>query len=479
MKLNKLIDTPLDLDISSITTYSKNARGGSLFLCIKGSNTDRHLFIEDAASRGAVAAIIDDKKYQNSPIPTILVDNVNSIYDSLIAKFYGNPEKRIKLIALTGTDGKTTTAAMVEQMLGSDICCNFGTNGAFFADKHFELNNTTPDSEVFYPLLKQFADNGAEYAVIEFSSEAEHFRRLRNLQFDIIALTNITSDHLNTHKTLENYIDAKLSIFKNHLKKSGTAILNSSCEQFELFKNSLANKAVKSFGYKNADNWKIDKIVPKNTGFEVELIANEKAYNTKLKMFGKYNVYNYILSTAIVDTLSKDYLQTAKSAFAFSIPGRMNMFITSSHFTVIIDYAHTFNSINSILDTAKEKTRGKIIVVTGAAGDRDKSKRPKIARLLEEKADQIIFTTDDPHFENNDQIIQDLMSGITNKNVVDIEIDRGKAIEKAISEASKGDTILILGKGDDKYIISGGEKIPFCDTEFTKSVFSKLNISYT
>ncbi|MDR2799027.1 MAG: UDP-N-acetylmuramoyl-L-alanyl-D-glutamate--2,6-diaminopimelate ligase [Bifidobacteriaceae bacterium] len=492
MKLNKLIKTNLDIEINGVTTYSKNTDKGFLFLCIKGSKTDRHLFIEDAAKRGAAAAIIDDKKYENSSIPTILVDNVNDIYDSLIAKFYDNPQEKISLIAITGTDGKTTTAAMVEQLIDKEVCANFGTNGAFFNGKRYRLNNTTPDSEAFYPLLAQFVKEGAKAAVIEFSSESEHFGRLKDLKFDIIALTNITSDHLNTHKTLKNYVNAKLNIFKNHLKIGGIAILNSSTKNFDRFKSEIEGNLsplfIISFGYKNDDTFKIKEIKEIYNRIEITFDFHNQTHEKHIQMLGKFNAYNYITALAIQSALYKIWSDGGKnkkyvkdythSYIKFSIPGRANKFDTKDGISVIIDYAHTLNSIDNILEASTRGTLRKIIAVTGAAGDRDKSKRPKIAKLLEEKADKIIFTTDDPHFEKPENIINDLLSGIQNRKKVRVIPDRGKAINAALKIAELGDTILILGKGDDDYIIVEDEKIPFNDIEFIKNAFSKLNITY-
>ncbi|MDR3152113.1 MAG: UDP-N-acetylmuramoyl-L-alanyl-D-glutamate--2,6-diaminopimelate ligase [Bifidobacteriaceae bacterium] len=513
----------MSINIKGVTTYSPNAKSGWLFLCIKGSKTDRHKYIADAAKRGAVAAIIDNPKYKNSAIPTVLVKNVNSVYDSIIAKFYGNPEKEILLAAITGTDGKTTTCAMIQQLLdkkiGSGKIANFGTNGAIFASQKIHLENTTPDSEIFYPLLREFVQKGAKIAILEFSSEAQHYNRLKNLEFDIIALTSITSDHLNTHKTLKNYINAKYNIFKNHLKNKGAAILNSSDENYQSFKQKIAkNKPaaqIITYGYKSKDNWQIKKIHQNNANLEINYKTENQEFVVDLNILGRYNGYNYICAAAAASQIEKiiqnknlnniKYFESKKAkkttiskntsasktsiskednlinflTFNFQIPGRVNLFNTSKKYSVLIDYAHTFEAIKQLIQTVKLLPHQKIIVITGMAGSRDKTKRKKIGTLLEKEADQIILTQDDPHFENNQIIIKDILQGVKNKDKTLIIENRAQAIEKSLDLANIGDIILILGKGDDDYIIQNNKKIPFNDIKYLKSIFSKAGITYT
>ncbi|MDR3128175.1 MAG: UDP-N-acetylmuramoyl-L-alanyl-D-glutamate--2,6-diaminopimelate ligase [Bifidobacteriaceae bacterium] len=488
MELNKLIKTNLNINIKGVTTYSPNAKNGWLFICIKGSKTDRHKYIEDAAKRGAVAAIIDNPEYSNSGIPTVLVPNVNNIYDKLIAKFYNHPEKAILLAAVTGTDGKTTTASMVQQILGQANCANFGTNGAFFQNQHFELDNTTPDSEIFYPLLRKFVRLGAKYAILEFSSEAQHFNRLRNLKFDILAMTTITSDHLNTHKTLKKYVLAKKNIFSQHAKINTKYILNSSSKYYNDFLKLVKNKTnLINYGYKTPDTYSIKNITSSNRSQKIKYFQAGKIFNAQIQMLGKYNAYNYICAIAIANQLYKIYHKKTEKDLSipndinFSVPGRMNLFLTSTGWSVLIDYAHTYNSINNLLSSVRQELvpNQRIIVVTGAAGDRDKTKRPLIGKLLEQKADVIILTEDDSHFEYNNQIMKQILSGINKQNKVYIIGQRGKAIIKATQLAKKGDIITILGKGNDKYIKKHNQKIPFNDIDFIKSIFSTNDIAYT
>jgi UDP-N-acetylmuramoyl-L-alanyl-D-glutamate--2,6-diaminopimelate ligase len=489
MKLTDLLagivaqsDAP-NIDVTGIKTNSQHVAKGDLFLATTGVTIDRHEFIDDAIAKGAVA-IIARKDYVASEnageVAIVRVDDVNAIADRLFAKFYGNPERELKMLAVTGTDGKTSTARIVQQLIGEDKCGMIGTIGAIAGGIHVDLANTTPDSDVVYKLLRDFADNGIETVIMEFSSEAEHYKRLRDLKFDAIGMTNITSEHLNTHKTLENYIDTKTQIFIDHLKPKAVAVLNFDDENANKIADRMATELKSgNIAYYSDErlaglqNKKLPARVPilvtgrliLPTFTELTLEYEDEYYDVDSPLVGKFNVANLLcaMNLCMQAGYSFDYLLSRIEKI--NVEGRMDFVDKGQNFQVIVDYAHTPNGVTQVFNFANGlRIKGDIITVIGQAGERDRTKRHEVGQIATDNSAKVIFTADEPRNEDVNATIRDITHGLANDNWEAVP-DRAEAIKHAVAIAKKGDLLLILGRGADTQWKEKGTITHFSDEE--------------
>ena len=442
MKLNELIQTDLNIEINKIKTNSKNIEKGDVFVCIKGANFDRHDFIEEAIENGASIAIVS--KDVDVSIPTIKVLDPDKTLIEMLERYYDYPQNKLKLIGITGTDGNTTTCKIIQQLLGEHLCGYIGTMGASCKDYFLKTSNTTPAAEIMYQILAEFVKRGMKYVAMETSSEAFFYHRLDSFYFNIGGLTNITSDHLNTHKTLQNYIDCKKELFIN----SDIQILNHQDKHYKEVSTVSKNSFV--YGYMENDDLFIKDYYLKANGTDITYQYKEKEYLVKSSLLGKFNVENLSLALLICLKLGFNFDDLILRCKDLSIPGRMQVVDLGQKYHVVIDYAHTVNAVDTVLDFANTLDVNKIITVTGQAGGRDHSKRKFIGKSCLDKSDLVILTTDDPRFENVDDIISDILE-LSNKTNYEIIKDRPKAIQHACNIAKENDLILLLGKGSDKY----------------------------
>lgn len=442
MKLKELINCDLDIEINQIKTNSKNIQKGDLFVCIRGANFDRHDFIEEAASNGAACAIVS--KDIKASIPVIKVENPDLCLVELLKKYYDNPQDKLKIIGITGTDGKTTSAKIIQELLGEDICGYIGTIGAGCKDFFMKTGNTTPAAEMMFYIFNEFVKRGISYVALETSSEAFFYHRLDGIDFKLGCLTNITSDHMNTHKTLENYINCKKELFK----KAESQILNSSDRHFEEVKEICSNYS--TYGHSDNDDLKIIdyKLYPNKT--DIILTYENKEYQIESSLLGSFNVENLSLALSACLKLGFDMDELIPRCRKLVIPGRMEAVNLGQDYHVVIDYAHTANAVKNVMDFTKELDVNRIITVTGQAGGRDHSKRKIIGKEVLDNCDLVILTTDDPRFEDVNDIIKDILEGNDNDNYR-IIIDRPEAIQYACRIAQSNDLILLLGKGSDNY----------------------------
>ena len=429
-----------DIEVKDIKINSKAVKENDVFVCVSGVNFDRHEFIDEAVNNGA-SVIVVSKDIKRDDVLVIKVDDCDEEMPKIARKLYDYHEGDFKLFGVTGTDGKTSTAMILSTLIGNDICGYIGTNGYSCSKFHKETNNTTPDADLMYKYFKELKDAGCKYIVMEVSSEASFRKRLRNLYFDALILTNVTRDHLNVHKTIENYIECKKEIF-HHLKEDGIAILNKDDKLYEDFKK--INKINYSYG-KDADlSFKNIEYFDHSTKFDI--IYDDKRININSPLIGSFNVYNLSAAILLCEKLNIEYKDNIKN---ISIPGRVNFIDMGQDYKIVIDYAHTVNAIKNILSLADNFKVNRKIVVTGMAGSRDKGKRPIVGELLSEKADLSILCFDDPADEDPLDIIKEILTGFKNDHFI-IEVDRKKAIKKAMEIAKKDDIIFILGKGNEK-----------------------------
>lgn len=445
MKLSNLIDNikENDIDITGISTNSKDIKPGNLFVCIKGANVDRHDYIEEAINSGASALIVT--KDISSSVPTIKVDNADKELRVILKRYYGSFNSKIKLIGITGTDGKTTTAKIIQQLLGNDKCGYIGTLGVDCLEYEDKTNNTTPAIEKLYEYIDLFIKKGMKYAVIEASSEGYFYNRLDGICFDIGCLTNITSEHLNTHKTLENYIECKKQLFIN----SKLQIINSNDLHFDEIK-SVSNNFL-TYGTNSNDSLQIldYKLYPNRTELNIKL--NSKEYSINSSLLGKFNVDNLSLSLLVMKELGYSIENLLEKINLLIIPGRMQVINKGQDFYCILDYAHTENAVKNVLEFANTLNVNRILTVIGQAGGRDQFKRKQVGKTTLELSDYAYLTQDDPRYEKVEDIINMMLEDTNNTNY-EIIVDRKDAIRKAINDAKENDLLLFLGKGVDKYM---------------------------
>lgn len=467
-RLNELIKCEYDTPVYGIKTNSKDVKQGDLFIAIHGFNCDHHDFIDDAIKRGAVA-VISEKKII-TPIPIVIVKSTNTALKNICYKFYSNVEKEFTMIGITGTDGKTTTSTIIYNVL-KDImqCCNIGTNGLVYKGITKSLDNTTPELEKIYNELLTLNKRGCKTISMEVSSESLLHKRVDNFIYDIAILTNITEDHLNIHKSIENYVNTKGRLFEK-VKKDGYCILNKEDKNFELIKKHCKAK-IYTYGMSDNCDFKICKISCKDKCNAFSILHNDNYYPITTNLIGKYNIYNITAAFACCYLLKVNpNVITDKISSITNIKGRGEKIDFGQPFTIILDYAHTENGIKNILSTLKVENYKRIITVTGSAGGREKEKRSKMGKAVLNLSDYVIFTMDDPRHEKVSDIINDLIGDSIKTNYEKIE-DREKAIFKALDMAHEGDVIAILGKGKDNYMAIESKKIPYSDYKVIEKYF--------
>lgn len=469
MKIKKLFENYQgpDFEITGLSTNSKTTKKGDLFICIKGNTIDRHDYISQAIINGAIALVVS--KDIKADVPTIKVNNVNEIYESLYQKFYDNPQNKLTLVGITGTDGKTSTTTIIQQLLGEDICGYIGTNG--YACKAFkkESDNTTPGIEALYKILDEFVKAGCKYVAMETSSEAFYYGRLKNIHFRVGGLTNIDKEHLNTHKTLANYINCKKMLFK----QSDISILNKDDKHFKEIAKDIVN--YKTYGYKEDNDLYIKDYEIKPNDTLITYIINDEEIKVKSPLLGKFNIENLSCALLVCMALGFDLYHLLRNINKLSIEGRMTSINMGQNFYVLIDYAHTPNGLSRLFEFTNKLPVNKKIVVTGNAGQRDASKRKYVGKICSDNNDYVIFTSEDPRFEDPYKISEDLCELIKNKDNYEILIDREKAINKAINMAQKDDLIMILGKGNENWEEIKGTFVDFNDIEKAKQAIRSKN----
>ncbi len=464
-KISNLLQCDLDIDVFGVSDDFHDIKQGYLFVATKGYNVDHFDFIDLAIENGAVALVVDRKV--DVEIPYILVENINDVYSKICKRFYDVSLDDVSLIGITGTDGKTTTSSIVQQILFDSFNCAYiGTNGLFVNGQSYHTNNTTPCISELYKCMSIIESNNCKAVSMEVSSEALLHKRVDGLFFDIVAITNITEDHLNVHKTLDNYKMCKFSLV-NQLKKNGIVFVNGDDRNCK----TLQCNNLYTFGF-NADNdYIISNFHEEKNGINFVIKDKVSEYEIHSPLFGRYNAYNICLAFIIglYMKIPTDILLNKIKNINFVL-GRGERLFFGQNFDIILDYAHTYNAIDSLLTSVLGKYK-RIITVTGAAGGREKEKRSRIGKLVLEKSDYVIFTMDDPRNEDVNSIIDDMISSCSSNNYERI-VDRGKAIYKAFDMAQFGDVVLVIGKGRDNYMALAEGKVPYCDYDVIYNYFN-------
>ncbi len=464
------------IDVNGIQIDSRKVVAGNVFVAIRGVQSDGHAFIEKAVSLGALAIVCDEMPALVADGVTYLqVTNTQEAVAYMAHQFYGEPSEKIKLVGVTGTNGKTTIATVLFKLfmqLGYK-CGLISTVQNQIADTIIPATHTTPDAVSLNALLKQMADEGCTHVFMECSSHAIHQHRITGLHFTGALFSNITHDHLDYHKTFDEYIRVKKSFF-DHLPSSAFAISNADDKRGEvMLQNTHAKKYLYSLKTVSAFKGKI--LENALTG----LVMTVNGREVHFRLIGEFNAYNLlaVFGAAICLGESEETVLTALSLLS-GAEGRFDYIISSGLIIGIVDYAHTPDALENVLMTIKKLRKGheQIITVVGCGGDRDKTKRPIMAQTACDLSDKVILTSDNPRTEDPAQILRDMEEGLTSaakRKYISIS-DRKEAIKTAVSFANKEDIILIAGKGHEKYQDINGVKHAFDDKEVLIEMFELL-----
>jgi len=478
MKLYELLEnnaeTLLDnIEISSITDNTRKVIKGSLFVCIKGGSFDGHSAAAEMLEKGAAAVVCErdlglgDKQ--------IITENSRRLYGKLCSAWFGHPERRLTLIGVTGTNGKTTITNVIKHILTS---CGYkvgliGTIQNEIGDEVIHTDNTTPMAYELMELFDRMANEGCKYAVMEVSSFGLVQNRIGSSFFDIAVFTNLTQDHLDYHKDMEDYYQAKRMLFD--------VCKNAVCNiDDEWGKRLYGEVSCSKFSYsvKNNADYYADGIKIRSTGSSFWFCDGEKSHLVKMKIPGMFNVSNVTAAMAVCLLSGINIEKIISSVEEYNgVKGRCEIIPTGRDFTVICDYAHTPDAIENILKSVKEYTAGRLVCLFGCGGNRDSAKRPKMAQAAAKYADKLIVTSDNPRNEDPEAIINDILCGLKNEEVpYDVVTDRREAIYHSLKTAQKGDVIVLAGKGHEDYqILDGNVHIHFDEREVVADGLKLLN----
>lgn len=473
MKLSKLLKDVRykeiigsgDPEIKDVLIDSNAVSKGTLFVCIKGGNFDGHEFIRQVKDYGGVAAVVE--RPLDTSMPQIVVDNARVALSEIAAAFYGHTDKKMKLIGVLGTNGKTTTTHLITSILtGAGVKCGLiGTLGVFYGDKFREPSLTTPDPLELHKTLAEMYDSGVEAVIMEVSAHAVYLKKVFGLDFEIGVFTNLTQDHLDFFGDMESYKRAKISFFHNNFCKY--IVSNSDDETGrEIATKTETNGKILTYGIENpSDVFAID-IAESDAETTFVLNLFDVIYDVKLNLIGRYNVYNALAASAACALYGVSPEKVAEGLENLKgVSGRLEC-VYSGDFSVYVDYAHTPDGLYKSLETLKNHTENRLICLFGCGGNRDEKKRPVMGGISGELADFTVLTSDNPRFEEPMDIIWQVEQGLKQKTDEYVIIqERAEAIKYVLDLAKKGDVILLAGKGSEKYQDVFGIKRPFSDKD--------------
>ena len=453
-----------ELKYTGIEYDSRKIEKGNIFVALEGAVVDGHKYIKNAVENGAKAILVSKKVPLDFPVEYILVKDLRKNLGKIASNFYNYPQRELKIIGITGTNGKTTSTYLLESILGEEKVARIGTVEYKIGDEKIEAPNTTPESLDIIKMCKKAVDKGLEYLVMEVSSHALSLGRVDMLEFDVASFTNLTLDHLDYHENMQNYFEAKKKLF-TMLKKEGNGVFNIDDPYGKKLYDEFGGY---SYSLHQPANLIGDILEFHSDGQLIKLNLNGVESEIKLSILGRYNLYNVlgVIGVALllgIDT--REILENLKGVKG--APGRFELVNCGQDYIVVVDYAHTGDALENILMSINELKKGRVITIFGCGGDRDPSKRPIMGEVAQRLSDIAILTSDNPRTEDPHKIIEDVLKGMDGNNYL-VEENRELAIVKAIEIAKKDDIILIAGKGHETYQILGRTKIHFDDREIAR-----------
>lgn len=475
MDIKLLFDVDFDLTVTGIATDNRRVQPGDLFVCIKGYTVDGHRFAKQAEIAGAVA-IVCEHLIENIEVPQIIVADTKVELPRLAHLIFNKPTEKLNLFGLTGTNGKTTTAYILEHLLGGfeGHVGYIGTNGIRYGEVFIEPKNTTPEPLSLQRTFNNMVEAGVQNVAIEVSSHALELHRVDYCRFKVALFTNLTPEHLDFHPTMEDYFEAKYKLF-TMLTPDGYGIVNLDDEYGIQLVNRLKATKQRFYTYaieKDADFKALD-VMMTTSGTTFTLKSPVGQYEVKTPLLGTFNVHNALgaMASAYAAGMPMEQIVSLISKLS-PVDGRMEIINEGQDFTVIVDYAHTPDGVEKVLEFVNDIKQSSVKVVIGCPGDRDRTKRPVIAKLSVDYADDVIFTTDDPHSEDPVDILNEMTQGMEESHY-EVIVDRIKAIEAAINKAQKNDIVLIAGRGHEKVQYWKSGNIELDDREVAKEILRK------
>ncbi len=485
MRIKQLIETQdtlktcsnfEDFEVRGISCNSKNVGENFIFVAVKGSREDGNRFIDEAISKGAKAIIVQSAKAQTSKkVPFIEVKDVRKALAKLAAEFYGKPSREIKVVGITGTNGKTTVSYLIEALLkeAGATPAVIGTINYRFKDKIIPAKNTSPGPIELQSFLSDMLKEGINYAIVEVSSHALDQNRIEAIDFHSAIFTNLTQDHLDYHKTLKNYFRAKAKLFKD-IDSNAFVIINNDDKYARKLKKITAARII-TYGIENNAEVSAKDIRFDYQHTEFCLLSPQGKINLRSQLIGRHNVYNILATVAWAqkEGLDLSIIKSAIERLSF-VPGRLERIDFDGNFGVFVDYAHTEDALRNIIQTLRCLSCNRLIVVFGCGGERDRTKRPKMGRVVSELSDFAIITNDNPRSEDPEAIIRDIKRGIRKANFCVIP-ERMEAIKKSLSVAKLGDIVLVAGKGHETYQILKDKILHFDDRQAVRECLKSMN----
>ncbi|WP_335870519.1 UDP-N-acetylmuramoyl-L-alanyl-D-glutamate--2,6-diaminopimelate ligase [Bacillus sp. 2205SS5-2] len=464
--------------IHQLKDHHSDVKQGDLFFCIKGEKIDSHDFVNEAVESGAVAVVTEKPLLNN--VPCLVVENTRKAMAILADHFYGQPSKKLSLIGITGTNGKTTTSHMIEKIL-RDASKKTGLVGTLYSrigSEETTMSNTTPNSLYLQPFFSKLVQEQGTHAIMEVSSHALVQGRVHGCDFDVAVFTNLSQDHLDYHGTMEEYRYAKGLLFSQLGNSYSTsrpkyAILNIDDPEAGFFYQSTAAHVL-TYGIRNNADFMAKNIDMNQYGTTFTLQTPSEERNVTVPIVGEFNVYNLLAAIAAgyIEKIPLGKMVESMKSFS-GVKGRFQLIQEGQDFMVIVDYAHTPAGLKNVLETIKKFVKGKVWVVVGCGGDRDKLKRPQMALVACQFADHAIFTTDNPRTEDPLRIIKDMERGGIVGKYTSI-VDRKQAITTAILQGEKSDVIIIAGKGHESYQLIGTDVLEFDDVSVSQEALKEL-----
>lgn len=465
-----------DIDVTGLAYDSRQVAPGQAFFCIKGLMTDGHLFAADAARRGASVVYIEKEPEEpvGEGVILVRVPDTRLALARTSARFFGNPSDELKLVGVTGTNGKTTTTFLLESVWreAGMKAGLIGTVQTHIGDTIEPVTRTTPESLDLQRLLRRMVDEGVEVVAMEVSSHALELHRVSGCRFEVVVFTNLTQDHLDFHISLEEYFFAKRRLFEGLGFGEGRRALINVDDPFG--RRLLQETALKSKSYAidNEADVRAREVEVRDTGNSFTLDRDGEELKIETKLQGRFNVYNCISAGGAAFEMGIDAGSVSRGLASLpGVPGRFENIDCGQDFTVIVDYAHTPDGIRNVLEACREVTRGRVIIVVGCGGDRDRSKRPLMGRVGTDLSDLCIITSDNPRTEDPEAIIEMILEGVRDEFPPErfmVEVDRRKAIYLALEEARPGDLVVIAGKGHESGQIFADRVVPFDDRQVAR-----------
>jgi len=458
------------VEIRSITTDSRKAVADSLFVCLRGSFTDGHMYIDQAYYKGCRCFLCEKEVELPEDAVVIYTKDTRKLLAYVSARFYGFPSKELKIIGITGTKGKTTSALMITQIMNScGLNCGYiGSNGVYFNNSSYKTENTTPESLILQRILREMADNGVKYVALEVSSQALHTYRVECVDFDTVVFTNLARDHIGKyeHPTYQHYIESKASLFTKKYR-ANMCVCNVDDMMYDVVTGKFSGKtvsySVKGKGDVNAENIKY---YSSNDGIGImfDVRINESVYPAFLPIPGDFNVQNALCAFCVCMKYTDDAEAIVKAMAKVKVDGRLEMYHSKKGFTFVIDYAHNGLSLACALSELRKYCNGKLICLFGSVGDRTRERRQELGEAAGKYADFCIITSDNPGYEAPHDIIADIARYVRHEGCEYVSMDdRETAIRYAYRIAQKNDIILLAGKGHETYQLIKNKKVPFSE----------------